>query len=260
MEVSQWLKQLWGTTSGSGDAEQSLAMNNDGVSTKSIAFKSRTLSGKTSMYRIFSVGCAVLICALLLLAISFSSGDQSSADAAKSLEELRAMNKCEGSWARSYRNAQGQSKQGLELLFRCHIIPAEEFAHSQVSQEHIDECIWIAAHMLRQRKLEEWTKMCSQAQTDFEDSIKVCFGAGSSAALQLYHSPRGEQTNSGKQPPSDPIADKSLEQGTSPPPTPILKTPTDHNKSLLARCRQITAASDAQKTQWDAAPTPTASP
>lgn len=82
-----------------------------------------------------------------------------------------------GSWAQVYRDARGEQKEALELLFRCNIISTDEFAFSSVSPEHIQECIWIATHMLRQKPLEEWVALWQQAQQTFEDSVTACFEA-----------------------------------------------------------------------------------
>merc|ERR1719478_384234 len=83
----------------------------------------------------------------------------------------------DGSWAQVYREARGEQKEALELLFRCNIISTDEFAFSSVSQEHIQECIWIATHMLRQKPLEEWVALWQQAQRTFEDNVTACFEA-----------------------------------------------------------------------------------
>jgi len=83
----------------------------------------------------------------------------------------------DGSWAQVYREARDEQKEALELLFRCNIISTDEFAFSSVSQEHIQECIWIATHMLRQKPLEEWVALWQQAQQTFEDSVTACFEA-----------------------------------------------------------------------------------
>jgi len=82
-----------------------------------------------------------------------------------------------GSWARAYRDAKDLRREALELLFRCNIISTQEFAYSRVSQEHIDECVWIGTYMLKQKPLEEWVALWQQAQQTFEDSVTACFTA-----------------------------------------------------------------------------------
>jgi hypothetical protein len=91
--------------------------------------------------------------------------------------DFAAVEFTDGSWAQVYRDAQGEEKEALELLFRCNIISTDEFAFSSVSQEHIQECLWIATHMLRQKPLEEWVALWQQAQQTFEDSVTACFEA-----------------------------------------------------------------------------------
>jgi hypothetical protein len=83
----------------------------------------------------------------------------------------------QSSWARAYLEAEGEQKDAFELLFRCNIISTEEFACSVISQEHIQECTWIAMHMLQHRPLEEWVALWQQAQQTFEDSVAECFEA-----------------------------------------------------------------------------------
>jgi len=83
----------------------------------------------------------------------------------------------DGTWARTYRRADGKQKEGLELLFRCGIVPQTEFASSTVSLEHINECMWISRNMLRQRPLEEWLAQTPEAQQTFEKSVTAVFSA-----------------------------------------------------------------------------------
>jgi len=93
----------------------------------------------------------------------------------------------DGSWAQVYREARGEQKEALELLFRCNIISTDEFAFSSVSQEHMQECIWIATHMLRQKPLEEWVALWQQAQQTFEDSVTACFEARGGPYSSVSH-------------------------------------------------------------------------
>lgn len=97
----------------------------------------------------------------------------------------------DGSWARAYREAMGQRRQALELLFRCNIISTQEFAYSRVSQEHIDECVWIGTYMLKQKPLEEWVALWQQAQQTFEDSVTACFTARTDAQRSSFSGPIG---------------------------------------------------------------------
>jgi hypothetical protein len=83
----------------------------------------------------------------------------------------------DGTWARNYRGADGKYRDALELLYRCGVIPPKEFAVSRVRQDHIEECVWIATYMLRQRSLEEWVQVWPEAQSKFEESVLACFTA-----------------------------------------------------------------------------------
>jgi hypothetical protein len=80
----------------------------------------------------------------------------------------------QSSWARSYYEAQGKDKEAFELLFRCNIISTEEFACGSISQERIQECLWIASHMLQNKPLDEWVALWQQAQQSFEESVAEC--------------------------------------------------------------------------------------
>jgi len=301
-QVSQWLNHLRGGTNTSSHPEHQLAANKQSLSDEDrpqpVTFMSNQLSSKMSMRRVIFVSFGVVIICLGLAALCLfvmEENEPPSSDRmpAKPPEDLYVMETCDGTWARTYQNADGQSKQGLELLFRCHIIPTEEFANSRVSQEHVDESVWIATHMLRKKPLDEWTEIWPEALREFEESVTACFAArtdvrssfydgvpgsgsrqGSPRALQFLDSLVEQPTNFGKQPPSDPIAgsggsglrDEDIAQSSGaqtktpikgatpikmpgdskPDALPLLKTPQDR-KSLMERCRQIMAASDAQK-------------
>lgn len=87
-------------------------------------------------------------------------------------------------WAAAYAEAEGPQKEAFELLFRCNMISTEEFSLGVVDQEHIQECTWIATHMLQHKPLEEWVGLWQQAQQSFEDSVADCFEArGGQAGL-----------------------------------------------------------------------------
>jgi len=280
------------------NSDKSMTLN----SQKITSFAYNEISSGPSMTRVFAVTLVMLVVALVFVALCiFVMEEHSEADegpmAAKPPEDLYVMMSCDGTWATTYQRSEGPSKQALELLFRCHIIPNEEFAHSRVSQEHIDECVWIASHMLRQRKLEEWTEMWPEALRTFEESVTACFAArtdvrtefavgtedepvqgaprkagssvGSPRALHYLGSsadvasrpPSDTMSPSGNMPASGPASgarslNNSPTKGKYTAPSsrkeandvlpPVLGTPADR-KSLMDRCRQIMAASDAQR-------------
>lgn len=90
-----------------------------------------------------------------------------------------------GSWVCTYRRSNDEQKEALELLFRCRIVSMQEFTNSYASQEHIDECVWIAAQMLGQKSLEEWVARRQQALQSFEDSITAVFAARTMAGCGM---------------------------------------------------------------------------
>lgn len=139
----------------------------------------------TSKFRFLacSVMFALLVMGLLLGYVPWKcswigSDNDTSELAAETHPDLAAVVEIgEGTWAHTYRNSNGEQKDALELLFRCKIVSLEEFAHSHASQEHIDECVWIAKCMLIQKPLEEWVACRQQALQSFEDSITAIFAA-----------------------------------------------------------------------------------
>lgn len=138
------------------------------------------------------------------------------------LANLSAQSAYQGTWVKTYRAGSPTSKAALELLYQSKIIPREEFANSIVSQQHVDECVWIACQMLYQKSLEDWVTDQPEAQRIFEESVTSCFAeradviSGSSAPT----SARTAQTPAG---------------GWSRP-----KAATD----LVARCREIMRETD----------------
>lgn len=209
----------------------------------------------------------LITCVLLGVACVFMEEDDGTSEAAgghkgpaKPREELHAMESCDGTWAVTYRNAEGKPKQGLELLFRCHIIPTQEFGHAKVSQEHIDECVWIATHMLRQRSLEEWLNEWPEARDAFDDSVRKCLGGkmkGMTTQVAKNKDKGDEQSDklgkSSKGGSKAAPANKDARGG-------MLKI--GDKKSLMDRCRQIMAKSDAGRKMWSSMPaeSSTASP
>jgi len=120
---------------------------------------------------------AVILCYLCWEGSELDEDDALHSPTQEVQQDFATVEFSDGSWAQVYREARGEQKEALELLFRCNIISTDEFAFSSVSQEHIQECIWIATHMLRQKPLEEWVALWQQAQQTFEDSVTACFEA-----------------------------------------------------------------------------------
>jgi len=245
---------------GSDLAEQKLSAKQQRSNSHAGAQISYMETTNISTTRVLAVCFLVVISvASLFVVCSPTESEHVEVAAAKSREELVAMENSDGTWATTYKNADEQSKQGLELLFRCHIIPNVEFANSKVSQDHICECVWIANHMLRDRPLEEWLQVWPEARRTFEESVTACFEARTDVRSSFYDSGRHESprnlqanTDDGQ---ADPVpgSSGSTGRGKSPadgkPDLPFLKTPADR-KSLMNRCREIMAASDAKRKPW----------
>lgn len=86
-----------------------------------------------------------------------------------------------GSFACRYRESSGSEKEALSLLLRCNIISKDEFASNCVSQEHIDECVWIASQMLEQKTLEDWVALSQNGRQSFEDTVAAIYEARENA-------------------------------------------------------------------------------
>lgn len=149
----------------------------------------------------------------------------------------------DGTWACTYRKAEGKQKEALELLFLCGIIPQNEFAESRVSQEHVDECVWIATHMLRQRSLNDWLARWVDAQQIFERSVTACFSARHDTHLTLDQVVEGVIS-------SGPLAASSNAED-------LFSRSADRDSSgqnlLMSRCREIMASRPHRKQEAEAA-------
>mmetsp|Transcript_15872 Transcript_15872/g.25235 ORF Transcript_15872/g.25235 Transcript_15872/m.25235 type:complete len:431 (+) Transcript_15872:137-1429(+) len=88
-----------------------------------------------------------------------------------SLEDLQvAMEGCDGSWARMYKRVPMNELESLELLFRCGLVPVQDFEVSSVPTDHIDECVGIAKSMLQEKPLDAWVESWAEAIQVFEES------------------------------------------------------------------------------------------
>jgi len=143
-----------------------------------------TLSEKSSsLGRTGKIVFAFLFIPLLagLLWLCFQDEDTSStaSSASKSprnnLSEDEALKLSVSAWPRAYLLANEEEKKALELLLLCRIIPPDEFANGDVSEEHVEECMWIAMQMLRQKDYIFWTRNPLQAARAFDNSVTSRF-------------------------------------------------------------------------------------
>lgn len=151
---------------------------------------------------------ATLLVAGLLIALWRCCSSETSADTHPDVVKMG-----DGSWARAYRNSDGEQKDALELLLRCKIISLQEFAHGRASQEHMDECVWIATQMLGQKPLEDWVAGRQQALQSFEDSIAAIFASRTMA----------QHEHDSANPTEMPWSSRAKGEGLEAPPTPPLQ-------------------------------------
>lgn len=78
--------------------------------------------------------------------------------------KLSSASNSESAWAKAYAEAQDDQKEAFQLLFSCNIIPTAEMSRTLIAQDHIEECVWIATHMLQHKSLEDWVALWQQAQ------------------------------------------------------------------------------------------------
>eukprot|EP00403_Amphidinium_massartii_P004810 CAMPEP_0178381014 /NCGR_PEP_ID=MMETSP0689_2-20121128/5763_1 /TAXON_ID=160604 /ORGANISM="Amphidinium massartii, Strain CS-259" /LENGTH=285 /DNA_ID=CAMNT_0020001181 /DNA_START=33 /DNA_END=887 /DNA_ORIENTATION=+ len=90
-------------------------------------------------------------------------GQGASPDQSASLSGLRLG---KGSWAVAYRQASGTRRDALRLLYRSGIVTQRELADdlTVISEEHIEECVYIATEMLKSRPLEAWAARSMDAR------------------------------------------------------------------------------------------------
>jgi len=80
-----------------------------------------------------------------------------------------------GSWAQAYREAHGSRRAAMDLLFRTGIIATQDLSLPAVNSTYIEECVEVAAHMLRDKSIEEWVKQWEHAQQTFEDRLSAYY-------------------------------------------------------------------------------------
>jgi len=157
-------------------------------------FNQRSLSNEISAHKltisIVAASSALLVLACLIyMCVSGSKAEPGPASSkSKDVYDAADRLQVQSAWSRAYIEADGEEKEALEMLFRCNIISTEEFASSTITQEHIQECTWIAVHMLRHKPLEEWAGSWQQAQQNFESSVVERFeksGGASGGQLGL---------------------------------------------------------------------------
>jgi hypothetical protein len=82
-----------------------------------------------------------------------------------------------GSWATAYRQASGNRREALRLLCTSGIVTARELSDdlTVISEEHIEECVQIAAEMLQTWTLEMWARQPQEAKKFFEARLTALY-------------------------------------------------------------------------------------
>jgi len=138
------------------------------------------------------VAMVVVVVALYMCFGAEAGGEPQSG--AKSSADLFRLVQYQGTWAQSWLHAEGKKKEALELLFRCRIIPEEEFANGVASQEQVDESTAIAMNMLTRLPLEHWISSWRMAVVTFNESNRGF--PHSCTPPKAYRSDRQEERNS----------------------------------------------------------------
>lgn len=217
----------------------------------------------------FVVAIALIACVLGVCILALPADEEKVLP--RPLAELYETNYCCGTWARSYQNADAKDKEALEMLFRCHIIAAEEFRNSTINQPHIDECIWIGRRMLVDRSLEDWLDRCAEAQQQFEESLNACseekwkvrsdtqMTTPGRTAIDFTLGPHGTNVKrerdiallASERTPSSPYPSNFFVKDTTPsnfrPEHAAILNSPDASHRLLLRCTEIMAEYDVEK-------------
>jgi hypothetical protein len=119
-----------------------------------------------------------LVVGLLWLFLSQDDGTSNESPTnspSRNLSEDEALKLSENAWPRAYLLANEEEKKALELLLLCRIIQPDEFANGDVSDQHVEECMWISKQMLRQKDYIYWTRNPVEAARAFDESVTSRF-------------------------------------------------------------------------------------
>lgn len=201
-------------------------------------FSSTSMGSMLITKKAFYLMCVMLIIIGLFLCVFSDPMGSEQADLSDVIEG------CDGTWAQTYRKAGSQQRLALDLLYWCKIITPDEFTHGHVGQGHIDECVWIATVMLRQRSLEEWIQNEHEARQAFEKSVTACFQARTDVLdMQKFDAPQSPRSSGGSAV-SAPAQNKTPSSGGTKPTVDkkVLSRDSKGQSLLVKRCREIMAS------------------
>jgi hypothetical protein len=78
-------------------------------------------------------------------------------------------------WANTYLNAQGQRRDAIRLLFSCGAVSSTDITDVNTKVDQIEEYIWVAAEMLQEKHIQEWTQNPQIAHQAFENKMRAQF-------------------------------------------------------------------------------------
>jgi hypothetical protein len=171
----------WGSKAFSSQAHQSFDSR---VGLQGSVMLRDTLLHLTSYLSKASSSTYLKLLCVLLMAVAFAGliiafwADCSGSDNGSPLPSPTLVSKIEsmsGPWSSKYRDSSVMEKQAIALLFKCDITSPSELSDSQISEEHISECIWIAHQMLGRKSFEEWVALSQQNRMLFQDSVAATF-------------------------------------------------------------------------------------
>jgi hypothetical protein len=160
----------------------------------------------------------------------------------KSLSEAEALKLSESAWPRAYLLASEEKRKALELLLLCEIIPSDEFANGDVSHAHVEECMWIAMQMLRQKNFSVWIDNPLAAQRTFDTSVTTRFPARQMVRSALSNS--GAVTPASERGMVDCRSTAQSPAGSPQPPQFYKRDPGRENiKKVQVRCEELATGS-----------------
>jgi hypothetical protein len=123
----------------------------------------------------------VCVCVGIALVNMFGSSSEQNYDDQRSSEPETS-----GSWAQAYREAQGGRRAAMDLLFKTGIIATQDLSLPYVNSTYIEECVQVAAQMLKEGPLNDWVSNWEQAQQTFEDRLSAYYKGQAQDVMAAY--------------------------------------------------------------------------
>jgi len=83
--------------------------------------------------------------------------------------------KCDGPWAKAFREAAGEHREAMQLLFCCNIVTLEDAENPNVQSDDIKNLCSVAVDMLGQKSLNDWLLAPAVTRRCFEQQFKLTF-------------------------------------------------------------------------------------